>query len=147
MKLRITQKGFENYTGQMGMVNFISGLSTENVEGVHAARIAGGMECRWEDGSAANPAELLIASYNSPVPTLVITAPVAEAATNVVKTKTFTEAELSEIADKQGVAGLRDIAKDYGVKGKSIRELIDGILRSSGSPVITTSAQAAPTPV
>lgn len=42
--------------------------------------------------------------------------------------KAFTRVELEEIADKEGLAGLRKIADERGVKGKSINAIIDQLL-------------------
>ena len=48
MKLKITQKGFENYTGQMGMVLFKDGLSVNDVPERVALRLAALFRCEWE---------------------------------------------------------------------------------------------------
>lgn len=41
----------------------------------------------------------------------------------------YTREQLEAIADKAGLRGLRDIADGYGIKGKSIAELIEKILK------------------
>jgi hypothetical protein len=42
----------------------------------------------------------------------------------------YTRAKLEAIADKKGIAGLRDIADKFGVKGRAISELIKEILEA-----------------
>jgi hypothetical protein len=45
-----------------------------------------------------------------------------------VKAKVWTEEELAAVADKSGIDGLREIGTPMGVKARSIREMIDGIV-------------------
>ena len=40
MKLRLMNGGFENYTGQMGVVDFVDGLSTGDVLPIDGTRFA-----------------------------------------------------------------------------------------------------------
>lgn len=47
--------------------------------------------------------------------------------------KVYTEAELAQIADEDGIAGLREIAAPLGVSDKSIRGLIPKILQAQKS--------------
>lgn len=51
MKLRITQPGWENYTGQLGMAFFENGLSVAAVPKIVARKLAGVVGCVWEDGT------------------------------------------------------------------------------------------------
>ena len=44
--------------------------------------------------------------------------------------KTYTRTELEEIADKDGIVGLRKIGEDFGVKSNSIESLMDKIEKS-----------------
>lgn len=45
---------------------------------------------------------------------------------------TFTREQLEELADKEGIAGLRNIGSQYGVKGRSIVEIIDELVALAG---------------
>lgn len=47
--------------------------------------------------------------------------------------KTFTREQLEAIADESGLAGLREVASQMGVKGKSISELIERTLEAAGA--------------
>ena len=143
MKLRLMQAGFENYTGQMGVIDFVDGLSTGDVLPVFALRLAGIFGAEWEDGSPANVSQIYLDSMNNEAPLAAATyvptieAPLevpVEPAAIVIPSRLYTEEELAGIADAKGIAGLREIADPLGVKGNAIRGLIDGILKAAGAP-------------
>lgn len=69
MKLRLTGSGFENYTGQMGVIYFQNGLSINEVLPVDGMRIAGTIGAIWEDGSHANIGDVYAANLQTPAPT------------------------------------------------------------------------------
>lgn len=69
MKLRLTGRGFENYTGQMGVIYFQDGLSVNEVLPVDGMRIAGTIGAVWEDGSVANVGEVYAQNLQTPAPT------------------------------------------------------------------------------
>ena len=69
MKLRLTGSGFENYTGQMGVIYFQDGLSINDVLPVDGMRIAGTIGAIWEDGSHANIGDVYAANLQTPAPT------------------------------------------------------------------------------
>jgi len=147
MKLRLTAKGFEKYTGQMGVIQFKDGLSEGDVLPVDAVRVAGVIGAEWEDGSPANVNELLLRNMQNEAPVGRVTEqgtdepPVEveseEAPVEVVAEETpaepahvYTAEELAEVADKKGIAGLREIGDSIGVKGTSIVGLIEAILKA-----------------
>ena len=139
MKLRLTQDGFENYTGQFGIHHFEAGLTVDHVSNMDATRIAAVMGAEWEDGSPANVGQIYLDSMNVGAKDVAdglveasapVEAPVAKAAPVA-----HSEAALSAIADAEGIAGLRGIGDSYGVKSTSIRGLIDAILAAQSLPV------------
>lgn len=139
MKLRLTQGGFENYSGQMGIIQFENGLSVGDVNPHDALRIASVVGAEWENGQSANVGQLYLDNMDTPAPVNekpVFVAPVeTKIEAPVAKpVKLYTEDQLAAIADKSGIAGLREIADPLGVKGKSIRDLIDGVLKVAGAP-------------
>lgn len=69
MKLRLTGDGFQNYTGQMGVIYFQDGLSINDVLPVDGIRIAGNIGAIWEDGSHANVGDVYAANLQTPAPT------------------------------------------------------------------------------
>lgn len=145
MKLRLTAAGFESYTGQMGVIQFVDGVSTGDVLPVDAIRVAGIIGAEWEDGSPANVSQRYLDNMHTQAPTDAEQrqADIADAPktvdTDEAKDKaellgvTYTEEQLAEIADKQGIAGLREIADPLGIKGNSIAGLVAAILKAAGA--------------
>ncbi|WKZ86337.1 hypothetical protein N5B55_05125 [Ralstonia pickettii] len=147
MKVRLTQPGFETYTGQMGVIFFKEGLSTDDVLPIDAIRLSAVFGAEWEDGTPANIAQRLIDEADTPAQDVNGAAEAAAAQSegaapageplatgNAETAKTYTEEELAAIADKDGIAGLRAIGDTLNVKGNSIRGLIDAILKAAGAP-------------
>ncbi|MFK3740961.1 hypothetical protein [Massilia sp. TN1-12] len=151
MKLRLTQPGYESFTGQMGTVFFEDGLSTADVKPIDAVRMAAQFLCEWEDGSAASVAQSILdhafATTNS-IPSAInadqaLATQRAEAAQlaghthqpdgTAAPAHRYTEDELSAIADERGIKGLRAIAEPLGVKGNSISDMIRAILGKQGA--------------
>jgi hypothetical protein len=143
MKLRLTQGGFENYTGQMGVVWFENGLSTTDVAPIDGIRISAAIGASWEDGTAANVGEMYLNHMDVPAfvgmadaapqeqaPTQQSSAPDAPAA---APTTVYSEEELAKIADEKGIAGLRAIGDPLGAKGTAIVGLIAEILKKQGA--------------
>lgn len=180
MKLRLTAKGFENFTGQMGVHYFKEGLSINDVLYADGIRIAAAIGAEWEDGSHANIGSIYSQNMHTPTPTVLQqaaldkmrtetmvkdanqaiaqTTSVAEAqfkaeGINVPATAQpvaadsvgavdqpvtqvdgvkYTRADLVAIADEKGLAGLRVVGEEVGVKSGSINGLIDAILAVAG---------------
>ena len=130
MKLRLIQAGYETFTGQMGAVFFEDGLSTGDVSEMDAVRMSAVFQCEWENGDSSSVANWLIERKDDPAPDVLNVEPVTQdtPATKAPEGEAWTEAELAAIADQQGISGLRAIGDKLGVKEKSIRGLIDGIL-------------------
>lgn len=147
MKIRLIQPGFERYNGQMGVHFFEEGLSVADVRDQDAVRMSAVMLCEWEDGSSANVAQSILDNANTAAPVystkgdgsdhdaaadrVAQRAAVVESAVSADKprTSTFSAEQLEAIADKSGIKGLREIADPLGLKGTSIKELIDSILK------------------
>jgi hypothetical protein len=156
MKLRLIAKGWETYTGQMGVINFVNGVSVGDVLELDAVRVAGVIGAEWEDGTAANVGQRYIDNLNTPAPS-VKSAPVKEPKqgkepakngeapkveapkpavvaipVEAIKETKYTAEQLAKIADAQGIAGLREIATPLGIKGNSISALMIAILKKTG---------------
>jgi hypothetical protein len=140
MKLRLTQPGFEGYSAQMGVVFFENGLSTTDVSPHDAIRMAAVMGCEWEDGSPANVGQMYLDGMNVPAPSdqeqRDAHGSSDQTGGDVAKQTgvSYTEEQLAAIADDKGITGLRDIAEPLGIKGNSIRGLIDAIVKVAGAP-------------
>lgn len=139
MKLRLTAPGWQTYTGQMGVIFFENGLSVADVLPVDAVRVAGVIGAEWEDGRPANVSQIYLDNMQTEAAVLKDNrepeAPVEPKKEEVAAPAvTYTEEQLAEIADKQGIAGLREIAEPLGIKGNSIAGLISAILKAAGAP-------------
>ncbi|WP_374335517.1 hypothetical protein [Methyloversatilis sp.] len=157
MKLKFVQEGYEDFTGLFGVVNFENGVSTEDVSPLVAFRIAASVRVvdadtgldigvlseqgeRWE-----KPVEII--TYKS------VAEVEAEAArqekqddvevADVEKPapQFYTREQLEQIADKEGIAGLRKIGDEYGVKGTSVAKLIYLILDATKPSQVETTDQ------
>lgn len=137
MKLRLTGAGFETFTGQMGVLEFVDGLSTGRCSPIDATRIAGIIGADWEDGTPANVSQIYLdcRDVGAPMVNSGEAIPAPEATPVIVApeikptvAKIFTEDDLAAIADAKGISGLREIADPMGIKGTSIVSLISSIL-------------------
>ena len=130
MKLKLTAPGWENFSGQMGVNFFEKGLSTADVLPFDARRISGVITCEWEDGSSPSVAQSILNNANTAAPDASDSpaAPVGDSTTPMTSGPIWTEEELGELADKEGIAGLRAIAEPAGIKSKSVQGLIEAIL-------------------
>lgn len=130
MKLKLTAVGYEAFTGLFGMIEFVEGVSADDVNPHIAKRVACIISVEWEDGTKVGVADALIANQNMTMPTEELPpAPVPEL--DAVVGTAWTEEELGKVADEKGIAGLREIAEPHGIKGNSIANLIKGIIEKS----------------
>ncbi len=146
MLIKITQKGFEAYTGNLGMTEFVDGKSVDHISKQEAYAL-GAMVHVVEIDADGN--ELGIVSeaedmvrrntvHADVVPTLkrqdavdvedAATAAAKAAAETKAGIVTYTRDELEEIASAKGIAGIRDIADPLGIKGVAMKTLIAEIL-------------------
>jgi hypothetical protein len=146
MTLRL--KGlYENFTGDFGVLSFVNGLSTTEVTAIIGRRMGAIVTCETERGD--NPLDPNVdwegvGVLESVPPEYSRMWTVADqermaAAANpetpvVAPAPAWTREMLEAIADKQGIAGLREISDPLGLKGTSIRKLIEEIL--SGKVVV-----------
>lgn len=147
MKLRLTQTGYEGFTGQMGTVFFENGLSTAEVRPIDAVRIAAQFVCEWEDGSTASVAQSILDHSNMTIgdckAEINADQAMADQARHAARmiekrpqeqvTKVYTAEQLSEIADRDGIKGLRAIGDGLGIKSNSIAEMMRAILEKQGA--------------
>ena len=136
MKLKLTQSGYEKFTGQFGIVDFVDGVSVGDVNAREARNIAVSIGCEFEDGSSPNPAQILLNSMNDragevkpenkPEPAVFVP---------------FTKEQLEKVADEKGIKGLRQLADPLKIKGTSIVELIKELLEYKPEPAKTEQAE------
>lgn len=141
VKLKITMKGMEKYTGLVGDIQFENG-ECDWIPVRTCDRIMAIMRCEIIEGDAkpyfermkdAQSAELGIAENRrkkeEEVEKKLPESPVKEQKVSLQK---YTKHSLERVADEAGISGLRLIADEFGIKEKSIRGLIEGILKAQG---------------
>jgi len=127
MKIKIIEPGWAGFTGDFGMVEFVDGVSVDDVSRVQAASLAGLIGIETLEGVNPSASQVLLDAHHTAakVTTLVNIpdAPVAPAAEKV-----WTQDELAALADKGGIKAVREIAEPMGLKDNSINELMAKIL-------------------
>lgn len=119
-----------NFTGKFGIYDFKDGVSEPMVrrEAERLAAITGvefvGTLNMWERKAEARGIQ--------PVQPVAPTAapPVVAAVVPETGTPSYTRNELEQVADKSGIAGLREIAGPLGVSAVSIVAMINAILKA-----------------
>lgn len=146
-RIRIASPGWSTFTGYLGITQFVDGRSVGPVSDVLKNKLAGQLSVVDIDddtgeetaaGVAAHMPEIL----KQPAP---MTPPLRRATDEELAaeqkrieaetvrgkhTKIYTTPELEFVASEKGIAGLREIAKPWGVKDRSIPGLIREILRA-----------------
>jgi hypothetical protein len=141
MRIRIIERGFETYTGPLGLIEFKDGVSvSDELDPWEVNRLASALRMEWEDGRQAGQGAAMIEAFKTAV--VESAAPLerdsekdkqAPADPDALKTpavpaELYTREQLGELADQDGMKSLRVIAGGYGVKSKSVTGLIEAIL-------------------
>lgn len=143
-KLRLTQKGYENYSGPIGEYEFVNGVSVELIPLVARDRLSAAFQmAEIDDGGNEEPsgaAHRLISERNLTIePTVSLkrqTTEEKEAELQQIITGTtsviplYTQEAIEKVASERGISGLRVLASAFGVKSKSIPDLIVLILNA-----------------
>lgn len=168
MKIKFVEGGYEKFTGHFGHVLFKDGVSVDNVSDADARLFAsvttieviGEGEIVGDNERYSGSMEVAAVSVNyltlADVQAGQVAVEPGQVAVEVAKPSTvaYTQAQLEAVADKGGIAGLREIADPLDVKGTSIHKLIEGIMAkqagaqpeaaplAEGQPDVVTSEQA-----
>lgn len=155
MKIRMIEDAYKSFTGDFGPVSFVDGVSRE-VTFLEAQRIGNLVQVEnIEDGTNPSSSQLYLNVQAVPMDVaLTINSTTGVLAVEAPKPKQWTREELEAIADKGGIAGLRQVSEPMGVKDVSIVKLIDKILdaqdaaasEKSAAPVEETALVAEPAP-
>jgi hypothetical protein len=156
IKLKITQPGWDNYTGWVGPVYFEDSVSTTEMTAAVARQISAcvRMEEVTEEGSKpfgisqdmveGKNLAYVAAAEAIPADAAELAIEKARDAKAAGKPKTtHSLEELEAIASDKGIEGLRPIATSWGVKDRSIPKLIAKILAAQAA-VAGQDAPAAP---
>lgn len=156
MKLKLTGKQFVHFTGQLGCINWVDGVSETDVSPLEANRIASLVGAKFLDGSDASECDKILSMKNMESPYRQESRPltVEEIArmekerkkkplnkpkkkienVEIEYERKYSREELEAIADKKGITGLREIAAQYGVTAVSISTMIEKIIDSQENP-------------
>lgn len=135
--IRIVEPGWETFSEVFGTVTFKDGVSIQPVPWLEQQRLGGILRI---ESAEEDEVEIRIGPSAELVRVRSMDAD-DERVTNMDKTVTvdgevrlavanYSRPELEDIADRKGLAGLRDVAAAWGVKGRSVNDLINGILEA-----------------
>lgn len=145
MRIKILEKGWEGFSDWMGPVQFRNGVSVGDVAEHDLFNISSSIKvvAMTDDGSEGarlGLAQVAVTNreFHAPQDRQLERGAVPGTAGETPRTrgtmgilpKFHTEDELGEVADQKGISGLREIATQWGVKGRAIHELMRAILRA-----------------
>jgi len=137
-RLRIEQAGWAGYTGHFGTVLFQDGVSVDAVTWQEQQRLGGlimvvSAEENEIDHQVGPSAELVRGRdlvHSEAMVAGTDTAVTTPDGSTKLSGELLSREELEDIADRKGIAGLRDVAKAWNVKGRSVSELIGDIVEA-----------------
>lgn len=157
MKIKLVSPGWETFSGAFGNVQFLDGVSVDDVTKREADRLAALTRVVTLDGEAVGLQERLIHNSAARAPVLepleVQTVAekeaekVEDAKVEAAPAVSYSQEDLEKVADAKGIVGLRAIAEPLGVRGRSIVELIKEILVAQSEREDRVLKPAAPAPV
>lgn len=168
MKIQLLEGGYEKMNGYFGHVYFENGISVDDVSEADArlfasitpVRVVGEGKIVGDNERYQGAMEVAAVSVNYPTLADIQRGEVQQVSEKVApveqeqSAKIYTQQELEAIADKKGIAGLREIGDPLGVKGTSVLKLIEAIMAkqspvqpeaaplAEGQPDVVTSEQA-----
>lgn len=128
MKIKFTQPGYELFTGAFGDVEFVDGVSVDDVTDRQAQRIANLVQVETLDGKNPSSSQMYLDHKGLDLDERMKEVTVAPEA---VKGKKYTREELEGVADTGGIEALRKISDPMGLKSRSIAALVEQILAVS----------------
>jgi hypothetical protein len=144
MKLKMVEPGYEGtFTGQFGYIDFVDGVSVEDVSEFDARSLACMIRFEWLD-TKQDPGVNAKYQVSLDIPAPVEAPRIAPEEIKPVEQDEkpvvgYTEAQLEAIADKDGIAGLRVIGEPIGAKATSVAKLIQAILQAQRNQSIEPS--------
>lgn len=138
-KIQLLEPQFLGYTGILCGIQFVDGVSVAELPFIDQQRICASMRATTVEGKNVSPSAVYSSRNDVNVgdiiePTAPDIVPMKRGTAEVVAkpVQRFTREELESIADCEGIAGLRQIGNQIGVKAKGIVEMIEGILKAQG---------------
>ena len=147
MKIKLVEPGWETFSEHLGFTLFKDGESVEDVSPAEAARLASIVRIETLEGRNPSPAQMILDNWSGPmIVATTDTADAAKVALLAAPAKSWTQEELSAIADEKGIKGLREIGDDLGLKGTGIADLIAKIVEATKGVTAVESASVQETP-
>lgn len=149
--VKIIAKGFERYNGVIEGIEFVNGHSTEPLSQAAAERVGAFMKI--VDADTDEPLGLgyrmAKARHQSITPKEALPkierTPTGKEKKSVKKEKRvhyeFTREQLETVADKEGITGLRKVAEQYDVRGRSIAEIVDALMALQANQAAKDAAE------
>jgi hypothetical protein len=133
-QLRITEPGWEGYTGPLYGVEFVDGVSVEEATPMIAAKIAGNIRVEDEEGKNPSNTQAILdtrdTSMDAEMKLPNITGNVVSVTIAGSDGRPYTREELEAVAAEKGIEGLRDIVGEQDIKANSIVKLIENMLKA-----------------
>ena len=133
MKIKLIESGWIGFTGMLGVVEFVDGESVNDVSHAEASRLASIVQIETLDGTNPSPAQQILDAWTGNMGNATSDTADTAPAAPVAAGKSWTTAELEELADKDGIKGLREIAEPLGLRGNSIVELIAKVVAATAA--------------
>ena len=124
----IDQKGWEKYTGYLGMVPFENGVSTRPLTDIEMRQIGASIRLvNVESDEQVGPSVTMV---NARAVSAEVKAPLPTVAEKPEVTLEFDRDALEKLADEGGIKAVREVAAKFGVKGVGIDKMIEDTLEA-----------------
>lgn len=143
MKIKLIESGWISFTGMLGVVEFADGVSVQDVSHAEASRLASIVQVETLDGVNPSPAQQILDAWTGDMGNATTDTADKTPAVPAAVGKSWTSAELEELADKSGIKGLREVAEPLGLRGNSIVELIAKVVAATATSEAPAAAPEA----
>jgi hypothetical protein len=127
-QIKLLDSGFTHFTGNLAGYDFEDGVSVDSISEREAMRIAGVVQVESVNGGDVTETSRYNAIKNGEIVAEKQEGEIIADQDKVADQYDFTRESLEALADQKGINGLRELGKQYGIKGQSIVSIIDGLL-------------------
>lgn len=127
--VKIDKEGWEAFTGSLGPVPFKNGVSERPLTEQEIGRIGASIRLvKVDSDEQVGPAVVMVDARNVSAE-VKVALQTSEEEPEVVELK-YDREKLEEIASEGGIKAVREIAKEFDVKGVEISKMIEDILKA-----------------